>query len=92
MDEKGWAYYLLQYIYFPCTKFYIENKKNYDGFKIAGKSILVFFLHLFTSSSLYMGNKLKTVHYSLLRERERERERERASERQSEKARETERK
>ena len=90
MDEEGWAYYLLQYIYFPCTKFYIENKKNYDGFKIAGKSILVFFLHLFTSSSLHMGNKLKG-HYSLLRERERERERARESERQSEKARETER-
>ena len=39
----GRAYYLLQYIYFPCKKFDIENKKNYDGVKIAGKLILVFF-------------------------------------------------
>jgi hypothetical protein len=25
---EGWAYYLLQYEYFPCKTVYIENKNN----------------------------------------------------------------
>ena len=33
---------LVQYICFPCKKIYIENKKNYDGFKLAGKLLLFF--------------------------------------------------
>jgi hypothetical protein len=48
----GWAFYLLQYIYVPCTKFTSKMKRNYDGFKIAG----IFFVFIFFLISLHGEN------------------------------------
>ena len=49
------------YVYFPCKNIYIE-KKNYDGVKIAGKLILVFyFFGLFTWDFLKKNALLYTT-------------------------------
>jgi hypothetical protein len=50
---EGWAYYLLQYIYFPCKKFYIKKSLK------KGKSPNLFFLS-FSLSYLSLSLSLDT--------------------------------
>ena len=53
----GWVGTLPPSVYiFPMKQIYMENKKKYDGFKIAENCFWIFL-------SLYMECFLKTAHY-----------------------------